>query len=99
MTQNKHIGTPFEAYLAEEGLLDAATDVAMKRVVARQLEAARKSRGLSKSELAKRMGTSRAAVDRLLDKDAPALTLETLSRAVQALGARLKIELVREKAA
>lgn len=65
----------------------------MKRVVAWQLEKARKARGLTKSELAKRMKTSRAAIDRLLDENELALTLATLSRAVQALGGRLRIEI------
>lgn len=99
MAKSKHIGSRFEDFLAEEGLLEAATDVAMKRVLAWQLETARKTRGLSKTELANRMETSRSAVDRLLDEHEPALTLETLSRAVQALGARLKIEVVLDKVA
>lgn len=99
MAKNKHVGSRLTDFLAEENLLEGATDVALKRVLAWQLEQARKQRGLSKSDLAKKMDTSRSAVDRLLDKRETALTLETLSRAVKALGARLKIEVVLDKVA
>ena len=99
MTKNKHIGSRLTDFLSDEGLLEHSSDVALKRVLAWQIEQARKSRGLSKSELAKRMKTSRSAVDRLLDENETALTLETLGRAMQALHAQLKIEVVLDKAA
>jgi len=53
-----------------------------------------KKQGVSKKALAERMGTSRSQVDRLLDEDDPALTLDTLSRAASALGRRIRVELL-----
>ena len=44
--------------------------------------------------MARRMNTSRAALDRLLDPDNPSVTLLTLQKAATALDKRLKIELV-----
>jgi DNA-binding Xre family transcriptional regulator len=97
--KNKHIGSSFDDFLAEEGLLEGANAVALKRVIAWQIEHARKERGMSKAELAQRMDTSRSALDRLLSQDEPSVTLDTLGRAIQALDAKLKIELKLAKAA
>jgi DNA-binding Xre family transcriptional regulator len=48
---------------------------------------------LNKTQLARRMGTSRSALERLLDPENPSVTLLTLERAARALGVRLKLEL------
>jgi len=61
------IGSPFDSWLREEKLYDEAAASAIKRVLARQVAAAMKESRLSKSEVARRMDTSRAALDRLLD--------------------------------
>lgn len=90
---NRHIGSDFDAFLATEGQLEAATALAIKRVIAWQIAEAMKARGLSKKALAERMRTSRSHLDRLLDENDAGLTLETLSRAAQALGYRVKVEL------
>lgn len=62
--------------------------------LASQLDALRKSQTMSKSALAARMKTSRAAIDRLLDASNPSVTLLTLQKAAKVLNRRLKVELV-----
>lgn len=91
---NKHIGSSFDDFLAEDGLLADVEAVALKRVIAFQLEQEMKRSGLTKTELASRMETSRSAVDRLLDPENHAVTLRTLERAAGVLGKRLRLELV-----
>ena len=89
-----HIGSSFDDFLAEEGLLAETEAVALKRVIAFQIENEMTRAGLSKTELASRMDTSRSAVDRLLDPENHAVTLRTLERAASVLGKRLKLELI-----
>ncbi len=96
----RNIGSDFDRFLEEEDLLEESTAVAVKRVIAFQLSELIESRGLSKSEMARRMGTSRAALDRLLDPENTSVTLQTLQSAAHALGGRLKVALeLREEAA
>ncbi len=91
---NPHIGSSFDEFLAEEALLDDATATAVKRVIAWQIEQEMKVQNLTKTALAQKMHTSRAALNRLLDKTDPSLTLTTLASAAAALGKKLKVELV-----
>lgn len=91
--RNAHVGSDFDDFLAEDGLLEAATAVAIKRVIAWQIAEAMKARGLTKKAMAERMHTSRSHLDRLLDATDTGLTLDTLSRAAQALGYRVRLEL------
>ncbi len=94
MTQaNPHIGSSFESFLDEEGILEACTATASKRVLARQIEHAMQERGLTKSAMAKAMRTSRPQLDRLLDPANPSVTLDTLQRAAAAVGRKLRLEL------
>ncbi len=88
-----HIGSNFDEFLDEEALLGGATAVAIKRVVAWQIEREMKAQKLTKTALAAKMNTSRAALNRLLDGTDTSLTLTTLSSAASALGKNLKIEL------
>lgn len=90
-TTNPHIGSSFESFLEEEGILEEST--AIKRVLARQIEQAMAAQGLSKAAMARAMHTSRPQLDRLLDPDNPAVTLDTLQRAAAAVGRRLRLEL------
>jgi len=90
---NPHVGTTLDGLLAEQGMLADAEAVAIKRVLAHQLRAAMEGANVSKSEMARRMGTSRAAVERLLDPASGAVTLATLARAASALGRQLAIAL------
>lgn len=87
-----HLGSDFDEFLAEEGLLAEAEAMAVKRVVAYQIALSMEVGGLSKTTMAKRMGTSRAAIERLLDPTNESVTLQTLERAALALGKRLRIE-------
>lgn len=95
----RNIGSDFDEFLVEEGLLEAATAVAVKRFIAFQLAEKMSETNISKAEMARRMETSRSALDRLLDPDNSSVTLQTLQSAVQALGGRLKIELDFQKSA
>jgi len=92
--RQEHLGSDFDDFLAEEGLLAEAEAVAMKRVIAFQIAELMKARNLSKSAMAERMDTSRTMVDRLLDSADGSVTLRTLERAALALDKRLRIELV-----
>ena len=87
-----HVGSDFDDFLREEKLLEAAEAVAVKRVLAFQVEQEMKRRQLSKTEMASRMKTSRAAVERLLDPANTSITLATLGRAAAALGKNLSVE-------
>jgi antitoxin HicB len=91
---NPHIGSSFDDFLAEESLLAEANEVAIKRVIAWQLQQEIERKNLTKTSVAEAMGTSRAAVDRLLDPTNTSVTLNTLSKAANLLGKRIKIELV-----
>lgn len=91
----KHLGSTFEDFLREEGTLEETTNRAIKRVLARQLRQRMDEQGLSKSEMARRMRTSRPALERLLDPDNDAVTLNTLQKAARAVGRELRLELVR----
>lgn len=94
MKKNIHRGSNFRDFLKEEGILEEVEERAMKQVLALQLADLLKNNRLTKSEMAARMKTSRAAVDRLLDADNPSVTLTTLGKAARALGRKVKIELV-----
>ena len=89
----KNIGSNFHDLLEEDGLLEKATTVAVKRYIAFELAKKMSEKNLSKSEMARRMETSRSALDRLLDPGNSSVTLQTLQSAAQALGGRLKVEL------
>ncbi len=93
--RNPRIGSSLEDFLEEDGRLDDATDTAIKRVLAWQLEQAMKDQAISKAEMARRMQTSRSQLDRLLDPhDHMAVTLETMQRAATVLGKRVTVDLV-----
>lgn len=89
----KHIGTDFDDFLRDEGMLDEAEAAATKRVIAYQIAQEMERANVSQSELARRMNTSRSSVERLLDPDNPSVTLVTLERAARAVGKRLKVQL------
>jgi antitoxin HicB len=92
--KNKNIGSSFDSWLREEGIYEEVSAAALKRVLARQVAAAMKREQFSKAEMARRMGTSRAALDRLLDPEYDAITLSTLCKAAQAVGRQVRLELV-----
>ncbi len=92
--KKKNIGATFDSWLREEGLYERVSATAIKRVVARQVEAAMRQRGLTKVEMARRMRTSRSALDRLLDPENGAITLSTLQKAAAVVGRQVRLELV-----
>jgi antitoxin HicB len=92
--KKKNIGSTFDSWLREEGLYEEVSANAIKRVVARQVEEAMKEKHLTRTEMARRMHTSRAALDRLLDPDYEAITLTTLRKAAAVVGREIRLELV-----
>lgn len=92
--KKKNIGSTVDSWLREEDLYDEVSATAIKRVVARQVEAAMHQKGLTKAEMARRMHTSRAALDRLLDPANDAVTLTTLRKAAAVVGREIRLELV-----
>ncbi|MBD3377250.1 helix-turn-helix domain-containing protein [candidate division KSB1 bacterium] len=91
---NKHIGSNFDDFLEEEGILAEVEANAIKRVLAFQLADLMQKENISKTALAKRMKTSRSSIDRLLDPQNKSVTLQTLERAALVLGKRLEIKFV-----
>lgn len=91
--KNPHLGSKFDDFLEEQGLLEEVTTAAMKRVLALQIARAMEKQRLTKTDMAKRMGTSRAALDRLLDAENTSVTLQTMGRAAAVLGKKLQITL------
>jgi DNA-binding Xre family transcriptional regulator len=89
----KHIGSNFDDFLKEEKIYEQVQAVAIKRVVAYQIAEEMKKKNLTKTEMASRMKTSRAALERLLDPENASITLFTLERAASALGKTLRVEL------
>jgi antitoxin HicB len=89
----KNIGSSFDDFLKEEAMLEEVTAVAMKRVIAWQIAQEMKVQQLTKTALAKRMHTSRAALNRLLDENDSSLTLTTLASAAAALGKKVNLQL------
>jgi predicted XRE-type DNA-binding protein len=89
----KHIGTDFDDFLAEEAMLQETTAVAIKRVIAWQIAQEMQTQHLTKTALAKKMRTSRTALNRLLDENDASLTLTTLVSAAAALGKKIDLRL------
>jgi predicted XRE-type DNA-binding protein len=94
MKANPHIGSSLEDFLKEEGLYEDATNYAVKRVLAWQVEQAMREQGITKVEMARRMGTSRAHLNRLLDPENDKVQLDTVKRAGAAIGRSVRLVLV-----
>lgn len=92
--RNKHIGSSLDDFLKQEGILAESRAIALKEAVAWQIQKAMKKDKISKMEMARRMHTSRAALDRLLAPGSASVTLQTLTKAARAIGRDLHIELV-----
>ena len=94
MSKNKHRGSDLRDLLKEQGILGEVEAHALKQSMSLQISRLLEKESLSKAEMAARMKTSRAAVDRLLDASNSSVTLNTLGKAARALGRKVKIELV-----
>ena len=88
---NSHIGSDFDQFLEEEGILQEVEIVAAKRVIAWQIAEIMKKEQISKTAMAAMMGTSRAVLDRLLDPENTGVTLKTLGKAATVLGKKINI--------
>ena len=97
--RNRHLGSSFDEFLRSEGLYEEVTSLAWKRVLSWEVAEAMKKEGISKSEMAKRMGTSRSQLERLLDPENPNVLLDTVQKAASAVGKQLTIGLTDARAA
>ena len=88
---NKHRGTDFDDYLREEGVYEDVHTAVLKRIVARLVQEGMAREGISKPEMARRMGTSRSQLDRVLDPEYVTIQLDTLMKAARAVGQSVKI--------
>ncbi|BAZ17955.1 hypothetical protein NIES4071_98360 [Calothrix sp. NIES-4071] len=94
MKKNPYIGSFVDDLFEEEGTLDEINIIAVKRVIAWQIQQEMVNKNLSKTEMAHQMKTSRSSLERLLDPDNPAVTLDTIQRAARVIGKRVRFELI-----
>jgi antitoxin HicB len=88
---NKHLGSSFDDFLREEGVYEQTRAATVKRVIAEMLIESMQREGLSKPEMARRMGTSRSQLDRVLDPNYVTIQLDTLIKAARAVGRDVSI--------
>jgi antitoxin HicB len=91
---NPHRGSSLDDLLKQEGVYEEFQAAAIKGVIAWQLQQAMERQGISRTEMALRMNTSRAQLNRLLDAKTGNVTVATLARAAAVLGREIKVELV-----
>jgi antitoxin HicB len=91
MTNKKYIGSNFDDFLEDEGILEEVEAIAIKKVIAFEVEQEMKKLNLNKSELAEKMQTSRAAVHRLLDPHNTSINLRTIEKVARILGKKLRV--------
>ena len=95
MTRKKgKVGSFFDSFLSEQGILEECQEQAVKQILADQIKAAMERDRLTKAAMAMRMQTSRRALDRLLDPANTSVTLHTLQRAAVAIGRQLRLEII-----
>ena len=94
MKKKKHIGSSFESFLEEEGMLEEVNVAAVKAVLARHLREHMNAKRITQTEMAKKLKTSRSGLQRLLDPENYSVTLLTLDRAASVLGKKVNIHLV-----
>ncbi len=90
--KNRYSGTDFDDFLEEEGILEDVSSQAQKRLLALQMADIMTESHLTKTEVAAKMNTSRSQLDRLLDPENSAVTLESLFRWARSVGKQLQIE-------
>ena len=83
------IGSNFDDFLEEEGLLQESEAVAIKRIIAYALEEKMKADNISINRLAKELKTSRTAVCRILDPNNASITLNTIEKIAKYLGKKI----------
>lgn len=92
--EQQAVGSSFDDFLEEQGVLSEVDALATKRVIAYQIETSMNEKKLTKTEMAKRMRTSRSSLNRLLDPLNTSVSLATIGSAVMALGKRLRVQIV-----
>jgi len=92
-SEKGRLGQSFDDFLKEEGIYDEVVETAVKRVIARQLSEIMQEQKITKVEMARRLATSRAQLNRLLDPNNDSVTLGMLSRAAKAVGRNIRLEL------
>jgi predicted XRE-type DNA-binding protein len=92
--RNIHRGSDFSDFLADEGIRPEVEVLALKRVVALQLQQILEQEQITKTQLATRMKTSRASLDRILDPTNPSLTVASLGKAAAALGRKVELRFI-----
>ena len=92
--RNKHLGSSLDDFLKEEGIYEEVQERAIKKVVVYQILEAMRKQALTKTEMARRMKTSRSELDRILDPENSAISLDSLLRAARAVGKAVNIRLV-----
>ena len=88
---NQYIGSDFDEFLREEEIFEEVEAAAIKKVLACMIERTMAETHITKSEMARRMGTSRTQLDRLLDPANPSVTLSTIAKAAKAIGKKISI--------
>jgi transcriptional regulator with XRE-family HTH domain len=86
------IGDNFDDFMKEQGLYEETKELAAKKLLAFQLEQAMKSQNLTKAYMAKKMHTSRIAIDNILNPNFNN-SIGTLERFASLLGKKLTISL------
>lgn len=97
MKKKKHIGSSFDSFLEEEGILEEVNASAVKTVIARNLKEYMEQKDLTQEDMADLLGTSRSGLRRLLDPKNTSITLLTLNKAASVLGKRIEISLITPK--
>lgn len=93
MKKNKHIGSSFDSFLEEAGILEEVNAAAVKKVIAHHLKEYMKKKHLTQDEMAKQLGTSRSGLKRLLDPKNYSVTLLSLNRAAAVIGKKIDMSL------
>ncbi len=93
LNKARHLGQDFDEYLAEEGVLEQTHALALKRLISVKIEEQMRLKTITKTEMARRMNTSRAALNRLLDASETSLTLITLVSALRALELDIQVQI------
>lgn len=88
---NECIGSDFDDFLKEEGMFEEVEAAAIKKVIACMIEQEMRKQQLSKTAMAKHIHTSRSQLDRILDPNNHAITLETIIKAAKSVGKKITI--------
>ena len=92
--RNQYWGSTLDDFIQEEGMLQTVKAEAVTRVLMWQLADKISKQGITKSQMAEKMHTSRSQIDRIF-KAKGNVTIETLQRAAALVGCELRIDLVK----